>query len=143
MGTVQRKLLTYLPLTGLIIALGLPARLVPQYLPGWYAAYAGDFLWAMLVFFLYALLLRLSTKSCFRITLLTAYLIETSQLFHPAWLEYLRSIRLLGFVLGFGFLWSDIIAYTLGISLAAGIDRLLLVSKKTEICRKATPILKP
>ncbi|MCI5209181.1 MAG: DUF2809 domain-containing protein [Candidatus Electrothrix sp. ATG2] len=126
MDNVQRRLLIYLPLIGLIITLGLPARLVPQYLPNWYVTYAGDFLWAMLVFFLYALLLRLPTKSCFCIALLTAYLIEISQLFHPAWLDYLRSIRLLGFILGFGFLWSDLIAYTLGISLAAGIDRLLL-----------------
>ena len=132
MENVQRRLLIYLPLIAIIIALGLPARLVPQYLPDWYVTYAGDFLWAMLVFFLYALLFHLSTKFSFCIALLTAYLIEISQLFHPAWLDHLRSIRLLGFVLGFGFLWSDLIAYTLGISLAAGIDRLLLNSKKMQ-----------
>jgi len=129
MGTVQRNLLVYIPIIAIIIALGLPARLAPQYLPGWYVTYAGDFLWAMLVFFLYALLFRLSTKFCFCIALLTAYLIEISQLFYPAWLDYLRSIRLLSFVLGFGFLWSDLIAYTLGVSLAAGIDRLLLAGE--------------
>ena len=122
MGRVQRNLLVYIPLIGLIIALGLPTRLAPHYLPSWYVTYAGDFLWAMLVFFLYALLFRLPTKSCFCIALITAYFIEISQLFHPAWLDSLRSIRMLGFVLGFGFLWSDLIAYTLGISLAAGID---------------------
>ena len=130
MEKVRRNLAIYLPLIAIIIALGLPARLIPQYLPGWYVTYAGDFLWAMLVFFLYALLFRPSTKFCFCIALITAYLIEISQLFHPVWLDSLRSIRLLGFVLGFGFLWSDLIAYTLGISLAAGIDRLLLSSKK-------------
>ncbi|WLE95510.1 MAG: DUF2809 domain-containing protein [Candidatus Electrothrix communis] len=133
MGTVQRNLLVYIPIIVIIIALGLPARLAPQYLPGWYVTYAGDFLWAMLVFFLYALLFRLSTKFCFCIALITAYLIEISQLFHPAWLDYLRSIRLLSFVLGFGFLWSDLIAYILGISLAAGIDRLLLTSKEDTV----------
>ncbi|CAK8717077.1 DUF2809 domain-containing protein [Candidatus Electrothrix aarhusensis] len=132
MGTVQRNLLVYILIIAIIIALGLPARLVPQYLPGWYVTYAGDFLWATLVFFLYALLFRFPTKFCFCIALITAYLIEISQLFHPAWLDYLRSIRLLSFVLGFGFLWSDLIAYTLGISLAAGIDRLLLNSKKMQ-----------
>ncbi|RWX48840.1 hypothetical protein VT99_10516 [Candidatus Electrothrix marina] len=132
MGTVQRNLLVYIPIIAIIIALGLPARLVPQYLPSWYVTYAGDFLWAMLVFFLYALLFRLPTKFSFCIALITAYLIEISQLFHPAWLDALRSIRLLGFILGFGFLWSDLIAYTLGISLAAGIDRLLLFSKKVQ-----------
>ncbi|MCI5163110.1 MAG: DUF2809 domain-containing protein, partial [Candidatus Electrothrix sp. AX5] len=90
------------------------------------------FVGAMLVFFLYALLFRLPTKFCFCAALITAYLIEISQLFHPAWLEYLRSVRLLSFVLGFGFLWSDLIAYTLGISLAAGIDRLLFSLKKIQ-----------
>ena len=126
MARAQRKLLLYLPIVAGLIALGLPARLAPQYLPSWYVTYAGDFLWAMLVYFLYALLFRLSTSLAFWIALFTAYLIEISQLFHPAWLDYLRSIRLLGFVLGFGFIWSDLLAYTLGISLAAGIDLVIL-----------------
>ncbi len=133
MGTVPRNLLVYISIIAIIIALGLPARLASHYLPGWYVIYAGDFLWAMLVFFLYALLFRLPTKKSFCAVLITAYLIEISQLFHPAWLDHLRSIRLLGFVLGFGFLWSDLIAYTLGISLAAGIDRLLLTSKEDTV----------
>jgi hypothetical protein len=131
MTGVKRNLPIYIPLISLIITLGLPARLLPHFLPHWYILYFGDFLWAMLVFFLYGLLFRRTTKSTFCIALLTAYLIEVSQLFHPAWLEYLRSIRLLALVLGFGFLWSDLIAYTLGISLAAGIDRLILTSQKT------------
>lgn len=130
MGRVERNLLLYIPIVTGLIALGLPARLAPQYLPNWYVTYAGDFLWAMLGFFLYALLFRLSTRFAFVVGLVTAYLVEISQLFHPAWLDYLRSIRLLGFVLGFGFLWSDLIAYTLGIFLGAGID--LLISKRTQ-----------
>ena len=130
MARVQRKLLLYIPIIASLIALGLPARLVPQYLPSWYVTYAGDFLWAMLVFFLYALFFGFSSKISFWVALSTAYFIEISQLFHPAWLEYLRSIRLLGFILGFGFLWSDLVAYTLGISLAAGID--LFILKRTQ-----------
>ncbi len=129
----QRKPRIYLPLIGLIIVLGLAARLTPQYLPNWYVTYAGDFLWAMLVFFLYALLLRLSTKFCFCAALITAYLIEISQLFHPAWLDALRSIRLFGLLLGFGFLWSDVLAYTLGVALAAALDQYFLNPQKRLI----------
>lgn len=125
MEKVQRNLPLYLLVTISIVGLGLPARLAPQYLPNWYVTYAGDFLWAMLVYFLYALLFRLPTSLAFWTALVTAYLIEISQLFHPAWLDYLRSIRLLGFILGFGFLWSDLIAYTLGILLAAAVDQLM------------------
>lgn len=125
MGKIQRNPRIFIPLTALIIVLGLSARLIPQYLPSCYVTYTGDFLWAMLVYFLYALLLRLSTNAALGMALITAYLIEISQLFHPAWLDSLRSIRLLGFILGFGFLWSDLIAYTLGIFLAAALDRFL------------------
>lgn len=124
----QRSLLKYLPLAVLIIALGLPARLAPNLLPPWYVAYAGDFLWAMLLYFVCALTLRRSAKQTFCIALIIACLIEVSQLFHPPWLEYLRSVRPLAFVLGFSFLWSDIAAYTLGIALAAAIDRVFLSS---------------
>ncbi|MGX9727129.1 MAG: ribosomal maturation YjgA family protein [Candidatus Electronema sp. VV] len=122
MTKIKRSLLTYLPLAALIIALGLPARIIPNSLPSWYVAYAGDFLWAMLVYLVYALILRLSTKQTLCFALVTAYLIELSQLFHPVWLDYLRAIKLLSFILGFAFLWSDILAYTLGIALAACID---------------------
>lgn len=119
---LRRSLLKYLPLAVLIIALGLPARLVPP----WYVAYAGDFLWAMLLYFVCALILRRSTQQTFLLALVIAFLIEISQLFHPPLLERLRSVRPLAFVLGFSFLWSDIAAYTLGITLATVIDHALL-----------------
>ncbi|WP_417910125.1 DUF2809 domain-containing protein [Candidatus Electronema sp. PJ] len=122
----HRKLLIYLPLAALIIALGLPARLVPNLLPTWYVAYAGDVLWAMLLYCVCALLLGRSTPQTLCIALLIACFIEASQLFHPPWLEQLRAIRPLAFVLGFSFLWSDIIAYVLGIVCAALLDLLLL-----------------
>ena len=123
---LRRSLLKYLPLAVLIIALGLPARLAPELLPPWYVAYAGDFLWAMLLYFVCALILRRSTQQTFLVALVIAFFIEISQLFHPPWLERLRSVRPLAFVLGFSFLWSDIIAYTLGIILAAVIDQACL-----------------
>jgi hypothetical protein len=126
MNTPHRKFLIYLPLAACIIALGLPARLMQGRLPAWYVTYAGDFLWAMLLYFVCALSFRLSSARTFCIALPAAYLIEVSQVFHPPWLEWLRSFKLLAMVLGFSFLWSDIIAYTLGIALAAAIDRSLL-----------------
>jgi hypothetical protein len=122
----HRKLLIYLPLAALIIALGLPARLVPHLLPTWYVIYAGDILWAMLLYCVCALLLGRSTVHTLCIALLIACCIEVSQLCHPPWLEQLRAIRPLAFVLGFSFLWSDIIAYILGIACAALLDLLFL-----------------
>lgn len=105
------------------IALGLPTRVMRDNLPQWYTMYAGDFLWAMLVYFMFCFLLKnLRSKTILIISLLFACTIEFTQLFHPVWLEHLRSIKLCSLVLGHCFLFSDIIAYSLGIILAFIID---------------------
>ena len=110
-----------------ITTFGLPARLIQDRLPPWYVQYFGDYLWAMLLFFVFALILqKTSTFKVALTTLLFTYSIEVSQLFHPQWLEYLRSIKLFAFILGFTFLWSDIVAYTLGIFSGVLIESFLL-----------------
>lgn len=130
---IKRHIPFYLLIIVVIIAFGLPARIVPKQLPTWYVLYFGDYLWAMLLFFIFALVLR--NISTFRVAvtaLLFAYIIEISQLFHPAWLDHLRSIKLFALVLGSGFLWSDIVAYTLGISTGAFIERFLLLKNRKD-----------
>jgi hypothetical protein len=110
-----------------VTAFGLPARTIPDQLPTWYVQYFGDYLWAMLLFFVFALILRnISTFKVAIATLLSTYIIEISQLFHPQWLDNLRSIKLFALVLGFTFLWSDIVAYTLGIFTGAFVEYFLL-----------------
>jgi glycopeptide antibiotics resistance protein len=47
--------------------------------------------------------------------LLFSYGIEISQLYHAAWIDALRASRLGGLVLGYGFLWSDLICNTTGV----------------------------
>ena len=123
---MRQKLKTYIPIILLLLAVGIPSRLIPDSFPDWYVNYAGDFLWAMMVFFLFCLFFRWGSFQTFIIALLTTYLIEVSQLFQPDWLNYLRSFKLIGLVIGYSFIWSDIVAYTLGISLGAIIDGLLL-----------------
>ena len=124
---IRRHTGIYLILMAAITAFGLPARTIQDKLPSWYVQYFGDYLWAMLLFFGFALLLRNSnTLKVVFVTLLFTYCIEVTQLFHPQWLEYLRSIKLFGLILGYTFLWSDIVAYTLGISTGALIEYSLL-----------------
>ena len=123
---MKRSYKIYLPLVLLIIAIGIPSRLWPQHFPDWYVTYAGDFLWSMVVYFLIANVFRLAPKIAFISALLFAYAIEVSQLFHPEWLDAIRSIKIFALILGFGFLWSDIIAYTLGITLSFIIDKWLI-----------------
>lgn len=119
---MKRNLKLYVSLLLLIIALGLPSRIVPHYFPDWYLLYVGDFLWAMVVFFLYCLLFRLKTMHAIFASLITAYAIEFSQLFQSDWLAQLRSIKMFALIFGVGFLWSDLIAYTFGIIVAATLD---------------------
>lgn len=119
----------YLLIMLVIIAFGLPARIVQDQLPAWYVLYFGDYLWAMLLFFIFAVTLQnMSTFKVAMITLLFTYIIEISQLFHPQWLDHLRSIKLLALVLGYGFLWSDIAAYTLGIITGVLVEYYLLLN---------------
>jgi hypothetical protein len=127
----------YLLIMLVITAFGLPARLIQDQLPTWYTLYFGDYLWAMLLFFLFALTLRTSnTFKVAMVTLVFTYIIEISQLFHPQWLEYLRSIKLFALVLGYGFLWSDIAAYTVGVSTGALLECFLQKDSLRKVKRK-------
>jgi len=56
-----------------------------------------------------------------------AYGVEFSQLYQADWINSLRQTTLGGLVLGFGFKWSDLVAYTLGIFLGAYLNRKFLV----------------
>ena len=108
------------------VALGLASRWWADALPHFVGAYAGDTLWACAVYWAVALV----TPGAGRIYrgLLSfgfAVAVEVSQLFHPAWLESIRRTRLGGLLLGFGFLWSDLACYAVGIALALGVDQLL------------------
>ena len=52
------------------------------------------------------------------ISLLVCYGIEVSQLYHAPWIDDLRRTRLGGLIVGFGFLWSDLVCYAVGVMLA-------------------------
>ena len=42
------------------------------------------------------------------------YGIELSQLYHALWIDAIRNTTLGGLIIGFGFLWSDLVCYTIG-----------------------------
>ena len=130
----SRPIGIYLLTMALLIGLGLPSRIIPKSLPSWYVQYFGDYLWAMLIFFGIGLVRpRWVTLKVFTAAILFTYVIEFSQLFHPPWLEYLRSIKICALVLGYGFLWSDLVAYTLGITTGVVIEWLILRRTTTGV----------
>ena len=105
------------------MGLGLSSRKYAGYLPEWINTYLGDALWAVMIYLFTAVLLH--DRKLLQIalaSLLFCYLIEISQLYHAPWIDAIRNTRLGGLVLGFGFLWTDIIAYTMGIGVMLAIE---------------------
>jgi len=85
----------------------------------------GDVLWAMMVTVGFSVLLfKYKAETWLMTSLLFCYLIELSQLYHADWIDTIRQSFIGGLVLGFGFLWTDILAYTIGVCLAGFILKL-------------------
>ena len=57
--------------------------------------------------------------------LITSFAIEFSQMLTPDWLVKIRSTFLGHMLLGQGFLWSDLLAYTIGIAVIYGLTALI------------------
>ncbi len=106
-----------------VLAAGLGSRRYGEYLPGIIAEYAGDTLWGAMFFLLVALIdRRIGTLRAAAIALGICYAIEILQLYHAPWIDAIRAHRLGGLMLGHGFLWSDMLCYTIGVALAALAD---------------------
>ena len=115
-----------MPLLLLLPVLGLGSRSGAAWLPPFVAEYAGDTLWTMMV---YVSLLfvwpRLSVLQAGGAALAISFGVEFSQLYRAPWIDAVRAHRLGALVLGHGFLASDLVCYTVGALLAAGVDGLL------------------
>jgi hypothetical protein len=109
------------------IAAGLASRHFSAFLPHWVQLYLGDALWALMVFLLFGLLFHKKSTIWVAIVALTfSFCIEISQLYHASWIDALRANRLGGLVLGFGFLWSDLVCYTIGIGFGYLMEKVFL-----------------
>ncbi len=107
-------------LLSLIIAISLiPIGLVTrQYGNEWMKLYAGDVLWAAMIYWGFKFSFAQEPKRTAFYALIFCFLIEFSQLYHEPWIDEIRDTRLGGLVLGFGFLWSDLICYSVGVILS-------------------------
>jgi len=113
-----------LGLSLLTVALGLGSRRFGDHLPTFIATYAGDALWAALVFWLLSMVRpRARTIMLFAASVAIAFLVEISQLYQAEWLDAIRRTTPGALVLGQGFLWSDLVSYLVGAGVAAVIDR--------------------
>ncbi|MHA4894299.1 ribosomal maturation YjgA family protein [Pedobacter sp. PWIIR3] len=103
--------LVYLLLIFIVIFGGLMSRRIPAIPPGF-----GDLLWAVMIFLMIrCLIIRARISTVAISSLLICYVVEFSQLYHASWIDHVRATTLGALVLGRGFLWSDILAYTIGV----------------------------
>lgn len=124
--------LTVLGLAVLVLLLGLASRSRSVPWPPFFAAYAGDTLWALLVF----LLLRFvaPTRPALHVAgaaLAFSFAVEVSQLYQAPWLDAVRRTLPGRLVLGAGFLWSDLVCYTAGVLAGLGLDSALRLRAAT------------
>ncbi|WP_331071041.1 DUF2809 domain-containing protein [Longimicrobium sp.] len=119
-----RSRAVFLALAAATIVIGLASRRFRRALPAAVGLYAGDVLWATMMYLLAAAIWpRASIRRLAVGAAAFALAIEVGQLYHAPWIDAVRDTRLGGLVLGFGFLWSDLVCYAVGIALAVVIDR--------------------
>lgn len=122
---MRRNRVVYLILIIIVMILGLLSRKLDG-IPKIISLYAGDILWALMVFLIITFILNnKSTLFNIFIAIIFSYGIEISQLYHAPWIDSIRNTILGGLILGFGFLWSDLICYTIGIFIGGIIEDIL------------------
>ena len=110
----------------LVIAAGLGSRVFGRALPAVVAAFAGDTLYATMVFVVLGILApRWSTPRLAAAALACACAIEISQLYHAPWIDHFREYPLGALILGNTFAWPDLLAYTIGVLMGASLEKAL------------------
>lgn len=123
-----RSRLVYVAALLVVCAVGLPTRLHPEAVHPFLVAYGGDAIWALAVFLVFgALFPRARTRTAFLAALAFAWGIEFSQFYQADWINAIRATRVGGLILGYTFLWSDLLSYTVGVSAGALLERAALL----------------
>lgn len=122
----MRNRIIYFFLIIFTILLGLASRHYAEYLPAWVQQYAGDALWALMVYWAFAFVFRQKPAIYIAVMAMAfSYSIEISQLYHAPWIDALRAKPLAALVLGYGFLWSDILSYSIGIGFGFAVEKII------------------
>ncbi len=115
---MKNNRLNYFTLIILVMILGIVSRKISN-IP----LFIGDVLYAVLIYFgMRFLFIHLKTHKTFLLSLLFCFSIEILQLVQIDWLIAIRKTTLGHYILGEGFLWSDLLCYIIGTLLAFLID---------------------
>lgn len=115
----------------ILILIGLPTRMDILPLPNFVLKYGGGMLWAAMIYLILAVVLgRAAPRALWLAAVMITCGIEFSQLYQTEALTAFRATLIGRLTIGAGFLWADVISYILGVSLAALIDRGLLLRQR-------------
>ena len=116
------KRLTYFLITIFVMGVGLASRKFSTS-GSFLHDNVGDAIWAGMIYFGFRMILiDFEAKKSLVSAFVFSYLIEISQLYQADWINEIRRTFLGGLVLGFGFLWSDLVMCAVGIFAAFGMD---------------------
>ncbi len=113
--------LIYIILFAITIIVGLFSR--STYIPQVIYPYIGDVFYALMMYWIFAGIFPVKKPA--KVALIAigiCFCIELLQLYQADWINAIRHTKLGGLVLGFGFLWSDLLCYTIGGTIGGGSD---------------------
>ncbi|MCD6588192.1 MAG: DUF2809 domain-containing protein [Candidatus Fermentibacteraceae bacterium] len=92
-------------------------------LPVFIQQYAGDTLWALALYtFLAFVSPGAAAEELLLLSVFISFAVEFSQLYQADWINSIRSVKIGGLILGFGFRWSDLLCYTTGVLVGFAVD---------------------
>jgi hypothetical protein len=123
----NRKIFLLIPF---VMGLGILSRKFSYLLPDLVNIYLGDAIWAAMIYVMMAFVFANKLpKQIAVLSLLFCNAIELSQLYQAPWINAIRSNTLGALVLGSGFLWSDLLAYAIGILSATLLEMITITPK--------------
>ena len=123
----MKKRIIYFLITLSVMALGILSRKFMFIFPKLIAPFIGDLLWAMMIYFgLRFLMSKKNISKAFLIAILFSLSIEISQLYQANWINSIRNTILGGLILGHGFLYEDLISYSIGITMGVIFDNYVI-----------------
>lgn len=123
---MRKKRIYYFWITIIILFIGILSRKI-DVIP----LFVGDILYACLIYFgLHFLFPNLKIIKTTLLALLFCVIIEFFQLYKAQWIITIRNTTFGHYVLGQGFLWSDIVCYSIGVIISSLLD--FKITTKTQ-----------
>ncbi len=120
---------SYLILIIITIVLGVLSRKIDGI-----TTFFGDVLYAVMIYFgMRFLFLNYSQRRVLLVALFFCFCIELQQLYRANWILEIRRTSIGHYVLGQGFLWSDLGFYTIGVLIAFSFDSFLVKTQNTNL----------